>query len=227
MKKAFLTASLTILSFNIWAANIEKKDLDQVCNETSKSELDTYDKIIKKFNKNSVTPLDFQPSEDGLQRFLDEVGIKHFSAKEMTTPNSEEGAQNCGVNELLPPQCAWKNGAAILSILDKIREEIKGPIALRNWWRPSCYNALVGGAKESDHLLSKAFDFDFQSSKERAIAQKIICEELWKKNENIQIGIGCTSLHIGLGSPKGKRFWTYPGLYDGCKVKSIDSCWDL
>lgn len=225
--KAILISLTLLTSLNSFA-EIQKSETDKVCASVTASELKSYESIIKKMNKNVVDPSEYQSDEDGLQRYLDEVGIKYFSAREISTPHSDEGAANCGVSELVPPTCSWKNSAAILSVLDKIRAEIKAPITFRNWWRPGCYNSMVGGAKESDHLLSKAFDFDFQSSKDRAIAQKIICEELWKKNENIQIGIGCQSLHIGLGSPKGKRYWTYPGLYDeSCKVKTLDNCWDL
>jgi len=225
--KAFLV-TLFLLSSTQILAGIQKSETDKVCASISANELKSYESIIKKMNKTVVDPSEFQSDEDGLQRYLDEVGIKFFSAKEISTPHSDEGAANCGVSELIPPTCSWKNSAAILSVLDKIRAEIKSPITFRNWWRPGCYNGVVGGAKESDHLLSKAFDFDFQSSKDRAIAQKIICEELWKKNENIQIGIGCNTLHVGLGSPKGKRYWTYSSLNEeSCKVKTLDNCWDL
>jgi hypothetical protein len=226
MKLLVLFMSSLFLTVNAHAS-IDEKELGIVCAGVTKSEVENYNRLISNFKNNSLSPNEFDHSEDGLQRFLDQTGIKHFSAKEITLPHSDEGAANCGVTELVPPQCIWKNAAAVLTVMDQAREEIQAPITFRNWWRPACYNSLVGGAKESDHLLSKAFDFDFNNSKERAIAQKIICEKLWKKNENIQIGIGCTSLHVGLGSPKGKRYWTYPGLYENCKVKTLDDCWDL
>ena len=240
MKKLIL---MTFFSVSIFSACASAKpplgvakpvnDASLVCKSVTPTENGAYLKLIAKYGKKSLVSesltslLDTLPrSEQGFQDLLDSRGIRYFQANEIATPNHPEVAIKCGLENLLPPKCIWNNGVALLSIFEKIRELISGPILFRNWWRPSCYNENVDGAKASDHLLAKSFDIDFQNPHDRAVAQKFLCEELWKKGENIQVGIGCNSLHVGLQSPKGKRFWVY-GSMNGCKVKSIDNCWDL
>ncbi|MGZ3790496.1 MAG: D-Ala-D-Ala carboxypeptidase family metallohydrolase [Bacteriovorax sp.] len=203
-----------------------KSDDDLVCQSITPGELETYSRLIKRFGSNQVAETTFERNENGLQSYIDKLGIRYFSATEIMTPNNEASAIQCGLTNLIPPQCIWSNGAALLSVFERIREEIAGPIMVRNWWRPSCYNSLVDGAKASDHILAKSFDIDFRNPHDRAVAQKFLCENLWKKGENVQVGIGCNSLHVGLASPRGKRFWVYPSIND-CPVKSIDSCWDI
>jgi len=227
--KTTLFLLLMVLSFTTLAQDeslVLNEDDQKVCESTIPGEMEAYSKIIRQFQKNEIEAKNFKRTETGFQNYLNQMGIKYFSSKEIATPHSENDAEKCGIENLLPPQCAWKNGGALLSIFEKLRETVKAPIIFRNWWRPTCYNSLVEGAKASDHLLAKSMDIDFKSPKDRAIAQKLICNELWKKGENIQVGIGCNSLHVGLQSPRGKRFWVY-GSMQGCPVKSLDKCWDL
>lgn len=223
----FILLAVLVISLNTEAQDLVTKGDDKlVCQSIIPGELEAYDRLITRFGKAKVASSSFQRNEDGLQSYLDEVGIRYFSAAEITTPNHESEAIKCGLDNLMPPKCIWSNGAALMSIFERIRERLSGPIMIRNWWRPSCYNSLVEGAKASDHLLAKSFDIDFRKPHDRAVAQKFLCEELWKKGENIQVGIGCNSLHVGLASPKGKRFWVYSSM-ENCPVKSIDKCWDL
>ena len=240
MKKLILITSLSLTFFSACASSTPPvgvgnpvDDENLVCKSILPSENAAYLKLIDKYGKKAQTKeaisslVDGLPrSEQGFQDLLDARGIRYFQANEIATPNHPEVAIKCGLENLLPPKCIWNNGIALLSIFEKIRELIPGPILFRNWWRPTCYNANVDGAKASDHLLAKSFDIDFQNPHDRAVAQKFLCEDLWKKGENIQVGIGCNSLHVGLQSPKGKRFWVYGSMKD-CKVKSIDNCWDL
>lgn len=224
--KVFLLA-LLILSLKTQAQDlVTKADDSQVCQSITAGELESYDRLIQRFEKTKVASTGLERKEEGLQTYLDGVGIRYFSAAEIITPNNEAEAIKCGLENLIPPKCIWSNGAALLSVFERIRELIAGPIMVRNWWRPACYNSLVEGAKSSDHLLAKSFDIDFRKPHDRAVAQKFLCEQLWKKGENVQVGIGCNSLHVGLASPKGKRFWVYSSMAN-CPVKSIDKCWDL
>jgi hypothetical protein len=232
MMKSFTLCLLILLSFSYSLHGEDEiipfKSADDklVCQSIAPGELESYAFIIKRFNKNIIPSREKKRSEAGLQTYLDNSGIKYFSAKELMTPHEESDALKCGLENLLPHQCIWPAGVAMLSIFDKIRELIGGPILFRNWWRPTCYNELVAGAKSSDHLLAKSMDLDFKSPHDRAVAQKFVCEELWKKGVNVQVGIGCTSLHIGLGSPRGKRFWPYESV-KSCPVKSLDKCWEI
>lgn len=226
--KNFFILTILILSSNIFAEEVPFVNTDDksVCQAIAPGELEAYAKIIKRFDRTVTPSKNLKRDKSGLQTYLNQTGIRYFSASEIMTPHSETDALKCGLENLIPHQCIWPAGAAMLSIFDKIRDLIGGPITFRNWWRPSCYNELVAGAKASDHLLAKSMDIDFKSAHDRAVAQKFICEELWKKGENVQVGIGCNSLHIGLGSPKGKRYWLYDSIYD-CPVKTLDHCWDI
>ena len=121
-------------------------------------------------------------------------------------------------------------------IAGKMRDIIDDSIAIRNWWRPECYNKAVGGAKRSDHLKARGFDLDFRTAKQRARAQLFLCQLYKKKPFNLQVGIGCKTLHIGVGSPKrfpqfpsdGSRYWTY-GSLGRCSLKRLpeDKCWRI
>lgn len=229
MKRFILSLSLVLslpLCAQDEAVSFKNPDDQKVCDAIRPGELESYAKIIKRFDNTVSLARDKGRSEKGLEAYLKSTGINYFSAREIMTPNNESDALKCGLDNLIPHQCIWPAGAAMLSIFDKIREQIGGPILFRNWWRPTCYNDLVAGAKASDHLLAKSMDIDFRSARDRAVAQKFVCEELWKKGENIQVGIGCNTLHIGLGSPRGKRFWVYGSIHD-CPVKTLDNCWDI
>jgi hypothetical protein len=221
----YLLSLTVILSLNVHSQEIANVSDDTlVCQKIITGEQAVYERLITKFGGKKVASSQFTRDEQGLQNYIDKSGIRYFSATEIMTPHNEKGAIKCGVENLIPPQCIWSNGIALMSIFERIREIISGPIMFRNWWRPNCYNTLVDGAKASDHLLAKSIDIDFRNPQDRAVAQNYICNELWKKGENIQVGIGCNSLHIGLASPKGKRFWIYPSMTN-CPVKMIDKCW--
>lgn len=221
-----LLFSLKVSAEAVSLSNTKRIEDQAVCQNIASDEIQTYERLMKRFGGNKTNTEKLGRNEEGLQTYLDNVGIRYFSAPEIMTPNNEAEAIKCGLDNLIPPKCIWANGGALLSIFERIRELIAGPIMFRNWWRPACYNSLVDGAKASDHLLAKSFDIDFRKPHDRAVAQKFLCEQLWKKGENVQVGIGCSSLHIGLASPKGKRFWVYPTMAN-CPVKSLDNCWDL
>lgn len=43
--------------------------------------------------------------------------------------------------------------------LDQVRGIVGKPLLIRSWWRPSAYNAAIGGATRSAHLTGNAVDF--------------------------------------------------------------------
>ena len=204
--------------------------------------MDNLDEFIIKFDGKVHNPKHYEHSLSGLQNFIEDSGLtKYFSAKEMVTPNSMSVAKSCGYKHLLPSRCRWKSALAqgLLAVelrkhINKDRKNEKG-IKLRNWWRPSCYNQKVGGAKSSDHMQARGFDLDFNSANDRAVAQEYL-SSMYKENSplSLQVGIGCQTLHIGIGSPKrlsrypkdGARFWKY-GSLSNCSIKRIksDDCW--
>lgn len=212
------------------------------CSDLTRSELDDLEYSARRFNGSLIDPRDYAKSTEGFQNYLNDVGvISKFSAKEMVTPHRPGHASACGYKSLRPERCRWPSGAVQGLLAGELRGVINDgdpygakKITLRNWWRPSCYNKKVGGAKASDHMQSRGFDLDFSSANDRAKAQKYLCDLYRKEAFNLQVGIGCRTLHIGMGSPKrlrnhapnGSRFWTYGSLQScGLKRLSGDKCW--
>ncbi|WP_372651763.1 D-Ala-D-Ala carboxypeptidase family metallohydrolase [Halobacteriovorax sp.] len=220
------------------------KELIEVdtCKDQTDEEIRNLDSMILKFDGKINEPQDYEHTLDGLQRFIEDSGLtKYFTAKEMVKANSQSIAKSCNYTNLLPSRCRWKSAVAQGLLAVELRKEInkdakaKSGISLRNWWRPSCYNSKVGGAKSSDHIQARGFDLDFKTPKQRAIAQAYLCK-MYKEGSplSLQVGIGCQTLHIGVGSPKrlsrypkdGSRFWKY-GSLGRCSIKRIstDDCW--
>ncbi len=209
------------------------------CKDITALEIKEVIETIDRLGGKAVDPMDYSDNVEGLRKFMDDVGVSsYFDANEMVTPNNASVAKRCGNEDLLPPRCRWLSGAVQGMIATKIHgfinKDSKGnDIILRNWWRPACYNKGVEGAGTSDHIQARGFDLDFETSKQRATAQNFICQMYKEKNFNLQVGIGCNTLHVGVGSPKrlgnfpknGTRFWTY-GSLNGCEVKrlSTDDC---
>ncbi len=217
------------------------------CPDLTQQEIRDLDRTARLLNGSLDDPRDFSKSNEGLQNYINDVGvIEKFSASEMISPHRPHQARACDYkNGLLPAQCRWMSGAVQGLVAGKMREVINDgdaygskSITLRNWWRPRCYNEKVGGASQSDHIQARGFDLDFPTPKDRAKAQKYLCE-LYKREKpfNMQVGIGCQTIHIGLGSPKnmrgrfgpdGSRFWTY-GSLQRCGLKRLqgDDCWQV
>lgn len=173
----------------------------------------------------TVSAFDFVEDEDGLQLYLDAVGVQHVTAPDLVEPHNVEAAQMCGFDLLLPPQDQWEKAAALALFTDVLTELVGEPIFLRNWWRPPCYNDAVGGAAGGDHPDADAIDLDFSSNTTRAIAQGFLCDEYWNMDLvppeqiapgsdldprlNLSVGLGGVTIHLGVLSAGGRRFWYY------------------
>jgi hypothetical protein len=214
----------------------------QSCDDITRGELDDIVEMVEYFGGSVVDPMNYPQTEDGLQRFLDDVGVsRRFTAAEMVRPNNHGAARACGYQSgLIPPRCRWMSGAIQGLLAMELRKVIndgdlngQNGISLRNWWRPSCYNGRVGGARSSDHIQARGFDLDFADDHQRAKAQNYLCQLYKERQISLQVGIGRITLHVGLGSPKrlsnypadGSRYWTY-GSLQSSRVKrlSTDDC---
>lgn len=210
------------------------------CKDITELEIKEVSETITRLGGKLVDPMEYTANVEGLAKYMAKVGVDpYFNAEEMITPYNSSVAKKCGNDDLLPPRCRWLSGAVQGMIATKIYEFVndksnsKKEIILRNWWRPSCYNRGVDGATTSDHIQARGFDLDFRTSQDRARAQNFVCQMYKDKPFNLQVGIGCNTLHVGVGSPKrmenfpkdGSRFWTY-GSLDGCEVKRLktDDC---
>lgn len=172
---------------------------------------------IRFFGGAVVDPMLFVESVDGFGRFLAASGVKHFSAREMTTPYNATAAQRAGTPILLPPREWWHRGAALALASDHLRHLVGRPVVMRNWWRPRAYDVLVGGSGAGDHVTAHAVDLDFPdvATKARALEQ---IEGIGRAARRLYLSIGrypgSRSIHIGIGAPKTLVARTVPRVWD-------------
>lgn len=186
----------------------------------------------------TVSAFDFVEDIDGFALYLDAVGVQHVTAADLAEPYNEAAATMCGFDFLLPEPDEWEKAAALALFTDVLTELVGEPIFLRNWWRPPCYNDAVGGAADGDHPDGDAVDLDFSSPEVRGIAQGFLCETYWNADIvtpeqilpgsdldprlNMSIGLGGVTIHLGVLSGGGRRFW----FYDSYSVEAGGGdCW--
>lgn len=172
--------------------------------------------LIDHFGGIDVDPAGFDETQEGFQAYLDAVGVTYFAAWEYVVPNNQAVATSCGYSILLPSRDRWPRAAALGLLADRLRALVNEPVTLRNWWRPDCYNVGVGGAPGGDHPDADALDLDFRSASSRAAAQRYLCDTYWRRDIegtetrlNMSIGLGGATIHLGLLSRNGRRFWKY------------------
>ncbi len=194
--------------------------------------------LIQMLGGDPVNAFDYGPDLDSFQLYLDAVGVQNFTAEEISAPHNQAAATGCGYTILLPERDQWEKAAALALFTDELRGLVGEPIYMRNWWRPPCYNAAVGGAAGGDHPDADAVDLDFSSAASRAMAQKFLCEEYWNAPIitpdqiapgavidpmlNMSVGLGGLTIHLGVLSGGGRRNWFY-----GSYTNEPDSgnCW--
>jgi hypothetical protein len=194
--------------------------------------------LIEHFGGTAANAFDYDDDVMGFQAYLDDVGVQYFSANEIVTPNSPSAAAQCGYMILLPTRGEWEKIGALALMADQLRALVGEPVLMRNWWRPDCYNELVGGAAGGDHPDADAVDLDFQSATSRAAAQQYLCNNYWAEDIvpaediapgsdldprlNMSVGLGGVTIHLGVLSANGRRFWKY-GSYT--QEPDSGSCW--
>jgi len=164
---------------------------------------------IVRFGGRDIDPYSFHPED--FQRYLDRVGVRFFTARELVAPHNQKVAADMGLTYLMPPQKWWPRGAAICLIGDIFRKKIDYPVYLRNWYRPTCpnYNAAVGGVENSAHITASAIDFDFRTKNHRRIAETVV-RRLWTSDPWLKIGLGLGAKTIHLDILQRRRIWEYP-----------------
>lgn len=194
--------------------------------------------LIQMLGGDPVNAFEYGPDLDSFQMYLDDVGVQFFSAQDLAEPYNQAAATECGYTLLLPERDQWQKAAALALFADELRDLVGEPIFLRNWWRPPCYNAAVGGAAGGDHPDADALDLDFMSASSRAMAQEFLCNTYWDAPIvspdqiapgadvdpmlNMSVGLGGVSLHIGVLSNGGRRNWYY-GSYT--EEPNSGNCW--
>jgi len=194
--------------------------------------------LISMLGGDPVNAFDYGPDLDSFQMYLDAVGVQYFTAAEIAEPYNQAAATECGYTILLPERDQWEKAAALALFTDELRELVGEPIFMRNWWRPPCYNAAVGGAAGGDHPDADAVDLDFSSETSRAKDQQFLCNNYWNAPIitpdqiapgavidpmlNMSVGLGGVTIHLGVLSNGGRRFWYYASYTD---EPNSGNCW--
>ncbi len=212
-------------------------DYSNNCEEANgEKEFRYYTKKIQDLGGKSVNPFANKAyTEDllGFDKYLDDSGIKHFSAKEVAQSGRTSILKQCKIENLLPPKACWVRSTVLLLMAEKIRAHLGRPLSVTSHFRSSCYNkglykALDKEEVNSDHLLARAIDLSVTGTQVEKVEvrkkiQTYLCDEFWfdryfnsifsyyPYESNVSAGFGTTQIHLGLDSPKGKRSWSYNG----------------
>ncbi len=194
--------------------------------------------LIDHLGGDPVDAFDFGPDLDSFQLYLDAVGVQYTNAIEIVEPYNPAAAAGCGLAILLPERDQWEKIGALALFTDELTDLVGEPIFMRNWWRPPCYNAAVGGAPNGDHPDADAVDLDFLSPGSRALAQQFLCETYWDQDIvlpeqiapgsdldprlNMSVGLGGITIHLGVLSAGGRRSWTYDSYTE---EPNSGTCW--
>lgn len=167
-------------------------------------------RAIRHFGGSVVEPTEYPMTRTGFQSYLDDTGVKFFSAQELVTPNHRDIARSFGYTQFLPPHAWWHRGGALALVADELRSIVNEPVRMRNWWRPPRYNAKVGGAAESDHVTAHGVDLDYRTADSRRAAEQRL-RTLYNREEWLQLslGLGNQTTHVGMLSSGRRRDWRY------------------
>lgn len=166
-------------------------------------------------NRLHAPTMSLHENTQGFARYLDVVGVRWITWKEMLIAHQRDVAIGLGYPAavLLPRIGIWHRGALCALVADKMRDAAGGSVVLRNWYRPADYNRAVGGAKASDHVGAYAVDLDFQSAKARRRAVEDVIGPLWETGQwELSIGVGHRTVHLGIMAGRGQRSWKYGKL---------------
>ena len=96
---------------------------------------------------------------------------KHFTVKEaLWLPSWGRMANETdGLNDEIK-----SNLIKTFTWMDQVRDHFNAPICVHVTYRPEAYNALVKGAKSSQHLIGCAIDFDVQGLECKDAIQDIL-----------------------------------------------------
>lgn len=89
--------------------------------------------------------------------------------------------------------------------LQKLRDYLDEPIHINSGYRTPTYNAKVGGARKSQHLLAKAADITVKSKTPKQLAA--IIEKLIARGEMMQGGLGVYPGFVHYDVRKTKSRW--------------------
>ena len=134
--------------------------------------------------------------------YIESLGIVYFTAAELLSRNTPGGPKI-----IEPPRELWPNIVGTLVMADRIREELGHPLHVWSAYRTPEYNAMVGGAKRSEHMGFRALDL--HAGAEHHHRLKLIASNVMEgaasAGHRTGLGIYSRFIHIDTGSPKAKR----------------------
>lgn len=227
-------------------------DLSNCLDTTIQEDIMKYSDFIQALGSEIIIPTLYSDDINGFQQYIEANNIKYFTSHEISKIGNQEKFNECSnrndpiilknpkliitKDSLMPPKECWIRTAAIMLLADNIRKKLKQRLYVSSYWRPTCYNSKVSGAKYSDHIQARSLDLSFKTTKLRHEAQQYICDYYWKNKSdqffsifnhsdklNISIGLGNTYMHLGLASRNGRRYWIYKSFYENNKTPQ--NCW--
>lgn len=106
-----------------------------------------------------------------LQAYLEEHGIRHFSAVEV---NPVGKLANGSGPALLPaPMPLWPHIVKTLHVLEWLRERV-GPVQILSGYRDAEYNKAVGGEDKSLHMLFNACDVAAKNASPKQVHRTLL-----------------------------------------------------
>jgi hypothetical protein len=156
---------------------------------------------------------------ESLQSYLDRVGVRHFTARELTQVRPERVAlaASLGFADFTPPPAWWPRLALQALAADRLRDVAGEPVSVRNGWRPAAYNAQVGGAPDSAHVRCCALDLVTATPDgwDRAVKWALTAYDDDSRCLNLGVGEhrGSRFVHLGTHDVRGgrlsRRRWRY------------------
>ena len=89
--------------------------------------------------------------------------------------------------------------------LQVLRDEVKRPIEITSGYRTASYNARIGGAKASRHILGDAADIKVAGMTPRQVAETI--ERLISEGKMLEGGIGIYKTWVHYDTRGNKARW--------------------
>jgi hypothetical protein len=74
----------------------------------------------------------------------------------------------------LPHEEIERNIISTARTMQLLRNFLQTPLRITSWYRPEEYNAFIGGAKRSQHMLGRAVDFQVYGIDSDAIRAKLL-----------------------------------------------------
>lgn len=93
------------------------------------------------------------------QRFVDGLGLRHLSARELLFLGGNNDAGACAGLNGTPPEELWPNIAGTARMVDEIRHRLGYAVTILSGYRAPDYNRCVGGEAGSLHMRFNAIDF--------------------------------------------------------------------